>query len=95
MSYEDAEQEYILWKDRFSEVKKLPLWDEVAKAIRIANFNSFLVATVDLHERVTIGNARRVCGMINGTWTAVTARIERFSSKPGVWAKLVICIKYT
>jgi hypothetical protein len=78
MSYADAEQQYILWKDVFSEVKELPLWSSVTDAIKVARFELLASATVALLSQTDVDMAYRVSHCINSTWSDANARVDLY-----------------
>lgn len=78
MSYEDAEQQYILWKDRFSEVKKLPLWSLVTEAIEKARETLVDTAEVTLLTQAEVDMAERICACIDDLWPGVEAKVQSY-----------------
>jgi hypothetical protein len=78
MSYEDAEQQYILWKDRFSEVKKLPLWALVTEAIETARETLVATAKVILSTQAEVDMAERICACMDDLWPGVDAYVQSY-----------------
>jgi hypothetical protein len=96
MSYEDAEQEYIMWKDVFGEVKELPLWSRVADAIKVARFERLASASVDLLSQTDVDMAVCVYNCINSTWSDVSAELQQYvcvGAGPRKFGELVIQLK--
>jgi hypothetical protein len=76
MNYAYAEQEYISWKDVFSEVKELPLWSRVADAIKDARETLVASTKVTLSTQAEVDMAERICACIDDLWPGVDAYVQ-------------------